>query len=586
LKRGGAARRLRRVSTSSNVLHGYGLGLVGAIGSATVLPSPPVVPHNEVSRGEGVDIARVRVAFDDVAEHLRGLLENLDGDLRDLVEVAVLFAEDYSFIEPIICKIQDGVPAATAVDQISAQFVRSFESAGGLLAERVSDLLSVRDRVVARLLEIEYGTAWEMASEGIVVSQDLSPADASLLPSHFVKGIITRDGGPTSHVAVLARQWGIPAVVGVQELQLGSPHQAGEVDANSISSGDVVGLSPLRGTIVIAPSIAQRKTLHEADRQVTQVLGKVGDTQPVVPLHANVSRVSEIDEVLGNSASGIGLFRSEAMFLNRSENPSIAEQEAIYEQLFSQVVDQKVVIRTLDAGSDKPLAFLPGDIENNPALGVRGIRTARCYPKILFDQLHAIANAGANAGSETWVMAPMVATGGEAQEFVAAARSFGIDHVGVMVEIPAAAVMADSLAELVDFISIGTNDLTQYVMAVDRETSGLSDLNTPWQPAVMRLIARVCSAGRRAGIDVSVCGEAAADPLMAIFLVGVGVADLSMAPTAIPLVRFVLTQISRSQCEKAAQAALQAASVNTARRAIEDSLSAELLTLLRPAEAV
>lgn len=582
MERGGAARLLRGVSTNSNVLHGSGVGMGVVIAPAIVLPPPPVVPADEVSLGVETDVGRVHGAFKRVARSLRDHLDVLEGDLQELVEVAALLAEDQSFIDQTIAEIRDAAPAATAVDLVSNRFVESFEQAGGLLAERVSDVRSVRDRVVAQLLDVPYGSAWDVNSAGVVVAADLSPADASLLPADKVLGIVTRDSGPTSHVAVLSRQWGVPAVVGVSDVGLGDTNGgAGRPDPSStIRSGDELGLNALTGAVVLRPSVPQRGALRKASQLLSQTLSQMSNRQGLVPVRANVSKISELDRVLEHRAAGIGLFRSESMFLNRRQKPSVAEQEAIYDQLYARVIGHKIIIRTLDAGADKPLAFICRKQEHNPALGVRGIRTARANPDVLNEQLLAIANASARAGRESWVMAPMVATREEAQGFADVARSFGIDRVGVMIEVPSAAVMAEDLADVVDFMSIGTNDLTQYVMASDREDSELSDLNTAWQPAVLRLISHVADVGTRKGVTVSVCGEAAADPLFAAFLIGVGVAEISIAPAATPLTQLGLTQVTRAECHRMAQEVLKAATVEDTHSAAMSVLSNELRLLL------
>src|SRR5699024_8054333 len=241
-----------------------------------------------------------------------------------------------------------------------------------------------------------------------------------------------RDSGPTSHVAVLARQWDVPAVLAVVDLRFGDGNGSNERTASgsTINPGDELGLNALTGAVVLRPSASQQRELEEAKQWLCKSLSQMEDSQTLIPLRANVSQVSELDGVLEHQAAGIGLFRSEAMFLNRRHRPTMTEQEAIYDQIYARIREHKIVIRTLDAGSDKPLAFLPGEPEQNPALGVRGIRATRANPDVLNEQLRAISNASQKAGRESWVMAPMVATREEAEGFADTARSFGIDRVG------------------------------------------------------------------------------------------------------------------------------------------------------------
>jgi phosphotransferase system enzyme I (PtsI) len=251
----------------------------------------------------------------------------------------------------------------------------------------------------------------------------------------------------------------------------------------------------------------------------------------------------------------VGLLRTELAFLGRAEEPGVEEQAAAYAAVFAAFPGRKVVLRTLDAGSDKPLAFATPPEEPNPALGVRGLRIARRNPGILDRQLDAVAEAARRTGATPWVMAPMVATVPEAADFAARVRARGLVP-GVMVEVPAAALQADRLLEHVDFLSIGTNDLSQYTMAADRLSADLADLTDPWQPAVLALVAAAAEAGRRTGKPVGVCGEAAADPLLACVLVGLGVTSLSCAASAVPGVGARLRTVDLATCRRAAEAVL------------------------------
>ena len=265
---------------------------------------------------------------------------------------------------------------------------------------------------------------------------------------------------------------------------------------------------------------------------------------------------------------GVGLFRTELCFLNRKDEPSVEEQADIYAEVLEPYSDGRyVVVRTLDAGSDKPIAFATREGEENPALGVRGLRLSFGNPGLMERQLDGIAAAAKRTGTETWVMAPMVATVAEAADFSEKVRARGL-KAGVMVEIPSAALLAHRMLEVVDFLSIGTNDLTQYAMAADRMATDLAHLTDPWQPAVLHLIAITAEAGKQAGKSVGVCGEAAADPLLACCLVGMGVTSLSMAAAAVKAVGARLATVTTLQCREMAEIALAAADPAAARAAV------------------
>jgi phosphotransferase system enzyme I (PtsI) len=252
------------------------------------------------------------------------------------------------------------------------------------------------------------------------------------------------------------------------------------------------------------------------------------------------------------------LFRTEFCFLSATEEPTVEEQRKAYAAVLAPFAGKPVVVRTLDAGADKPLVFLDPAPEPNPALGVRGVRVAFDRPEIIDRQLAAIAAAAKDTGADVSVMAPMVATAAEADWFVRRARAAGIARAGVMIEIPAAALTAREILQVVDFVSIGTNDLAQYVFAADRQVGAVAALNDPWQPALLRLIALVGEAGIAAGKPVGVCGEAAADPLLACVLIGLGVTSLSMNHTALATVGAKLATTSIDLCQLAARGALGA----------------------------
>jgi phosphotransferase system enzyme I (PtsI) len=440
------------------------------------------------------------------------------------------------------------------------QFVSVFTSMGGLMAERVTDLRDIERRVVAHLVgEPEPGVP-SPERPSVLVAEDLAPSDTAGLDPAVIVGLVTERGGPTSHTAIIARQLGIPCVVGA-------------AGALAVPAGTPLLVDGTAGTIETHPDEEQARQRVAADREAREALagwsgpGATADGAPVKIL-ANVADGESARSSAQAPVEGVGLFRTELCFLNRKEEPSVEEQVGIYAGVLEAFGDQRyVVVRTLDAGSDKPVAFATMEGEENPALGVRGLRLSFGNPGLLERQLDAIAAAAERTGTEAWVMAPMVATVSEAAEFAESVRGRGL-KAGVMVEVPSAALLAHRMLEVVDFLSIGTNDLTQYTMAADRMATDLAHLTDPWQPAVLQLIAITAEAGRQAGKPVGVCGEAAADPLLACALVGMGITSLSMAAAAVRPVGARLSRVSSATCEEAAEAALAASDPRAAREAV------------------
>jgi len=335
----------------------------------------------------------------------------------------------------------------------------------------------------------------------------------------------------------------------------------------------MVLLDGTRGSVTVAPDPEQATAAVEADRVAAAAAagwtgpGATSDGHEVAVL-ANVQDGAAARAAAQTPAEGVGLFRTELCFLNSDTEPTVDEQAAIYREVLEAFPGRKVVIRTLDAGSDKPLKFAGHPDEANPALGVRGIRIAVRNPGLLDRQLAAIAAAGRDSGSSPWVMAPMIATATEAEDFAAKARSHGLTP-GVMIEVPAAALLADRILTHVDFLSIGTNDLAQYTMAADRMSADLAALTDPWQPGVLSLVAVTARSGAAVGKPVGVCGEAAADPLLACVLTGLGVTSLSAASAAVTAVGARLAGVSLQQCREAADAVLATASAAEARSAAQ-----------------
>jgi phosphotransferase system enzyme I (PtsI) len=433
------------------------------------------------------------------------------------------------------------------------------------MAERVTDLRDIERRVVAHLVgEPEPGV--QMPDRpAVLVAEDLAPSDTATLDPAVVLALVTERGGPTSHTAIIARQLAIPCVVGTS-------------GAMTLVAGTPLLVDGVAGTIESSPDADEAERLVAADRAAREALetwsgpGETADGTRVKIL-ANVADGESARAAASGPVEGVGLFRTELCFLNRADEPSAEEQASIYGEVLAPFSGRYVVVRTLDAGSDKPVAFATHEGEENPALGVRGLRLSFDNPDLLVRQLDGIAAAARETGTETWVMAPMVATVAEAAKFAAAVREHGL-RPGVMVEVPSAALLAHRMLEVVDFLSIGTNDLTQYTMAADRMATDLAHLTDAWQPAVLQLIAITAEAGKQAGKPVGVCGEAAADPLLACVLVGMGITSLSMASAAVRPVGARLASATMDHFEEAAEAALAASDPASARDAVRRVLGA------------
>jgi phosphoenolpyruvate-protein phosphotransferase len=506
-------------------------------------------------------VARIEAASASVATALQAKADLVSGSAREILEATVLLATDPEFIGDASARVTDaGQAPERAVWAAASDIAAMFTEQGGLLATRVPDLHDVRDRIVAELLGRPAPGLPDRTEPYVLVARDLAPADTALLDPAVCRAIVTVEGGPTSHTAIIARALGLPAVVAARH-------------ALDITEGSTVIVDGTTGVIIVDPTDEQ---VAHAEHQTARVatFNGTGATKDGhrVQLLANVASPDSVAEALAANAEGVGLFRTEFCFLDHAEAPSVEEQVQAYRQVFAAFPGKKVIIRTLDAGADKPLAFVTEVDEVNPALGIRGYRTAWRRPELLDTQLRAIATAAAAETADVGVMAPMIATVEESAAFAALCSEHGLPTAGVMIETPAAAITAEDILQAVDFASLGTNDLAQYTMAADRLMGELALLNDPWQPAVLRMIREVSLAGIATGKPVGVCGEAAADPLLAAILVGLGVTSLSMSPRALGGVAELLESVTVQQCRDAAVSVVAASSSGMAR-----SRAAELL---------
>ena len=559
-------------------IKGIGVSAGRVLGPA--LRMPPPIPEPDADARFGTDStvdgekARLKDAAEEVRADLRHRAETATGDAKAVLDATAMMATDPMLLKAAGKHINAGMAADRAVWEAGLEVAAMLQSLGGYMAERTQDVLDVRSRIVAVLNGLPAPGIPASEEPFILVAEELAPADTATLDPGKVIGLLTSAGGPQSHTAILARSLGLPAVVGA-------------AGADSLDDGTKLYLDGAAGTVVVDPGSAEQDAARKyASRTLLPAFSGKGTTSDGyhVPLLANVGSGKDAQAAAAAGAEGIGLLRTEFCFLGRDTEPSIEEQVQAYGAVFEAFPGRKVVVRTLDAGADKPLPFLTDTTEPNPALGVRGYRTDRSTPGVLGRQLEAIAIAAGAHEANVWVMAPMISTPEEAADFAVKCTGAGLTTPGVMVEVPAAAVMAQAILSRVRFASLGTNDLTQYTMASDRQLGTLASLNDPWQPAVLRLIKGTVEGARAAEADeepggstpglknVGVCGEAAADPALAVVLAGMGVNTLSMTPRALAAVGAVLKSVTIDQARDLASVALSAQTAAEARTAVRSQL--------------
>lgn len=539
------------------ILKGVGIGRGVAVGPVLRMAEPLPEPKDEpraASVSAEAENARVTKALAAVNADLnRRAQEAANGDegtkqAAEILQAVAMFASDPALAANIAKMVDDGKTGERAVLEGFGQVEEMFRQIGGYQGERAADLHDVGQRVIAELMGRPAPGVPQSETPFVLVAKDLSPADTASLDLDKTLAIVTSEGGPTSHTAILCRARGIVAVVSAAE-------------AVDLTDGETVIVNAAKGEVTTDPTDEQLAAAHDAKLRADkakELRGQPGQLKDGhrIPLLANVGKPSDAKTALEYGAEGVGLFRTEFLFIGNEEPPTVEEQTKAYVELLAQFPGKKVVIRLLDAGADKPLPFLTPEDEPNPALGLRGLRTLAQHKAVLEGQLKALAAADAQTDADLWVMAPMVADEWEAEYFTKLGKSFGLKFVGSMAEVPSIAVMADKVSQVTDFVSIGTNDLTQYTLAADRTLGSVSNYQTAWHPAVLRVIKMICEAGNKNGMPVGVCGEAAADPDLAVVLAGLGVNSLSMTPVALDDVRAELAQHTLEEAQQIAAKAL------------------------------
>lgn len=554
-----------------------GVGVCAGRIVGKVIPMAPPVAEPPV--GEKFDTskitaeeeaARVKVAATAVRDSLRARAVSAKLESQAILQATAQMAADPSLRKGAMKLVNEaGLTAERAVWDTAADIAEKLAALGDYMIERQNDVRDVRNRIVAELRGEQPPGIPESDEPFVLTAVDLAPADTAVLDPKKVLALLTSDGGPQSHTAILARQLGLPAVVAAHGV-------------DKIASGTEVYVDGAAGTVTDEVTDEDRKKAEQYAIRAANPLTFDGDGRLKdgykVQLLANIGGSKDGEKAVAANAEGVGLFRSEFLFLDTKEEPSLEDQEREYSAVFAQFPGKKVVVRTLDAGADKPLPFLTNTDEPNPALGVRGYRTNVTSPGVLGNQLTAIARAAFFNKADVWVMAPMISTQAEAADFVHMCESAGLKRPGVMIEVPSAALCSDQVLVPATFASIGTNDLTQYTMAADRMLGSLAEFNDPWQPGVIRLVKATCDGAKVAGggdpksRPVGVCGESAGDPAMAVVLVGVGVASLSMTPRSLPAVAKVLSSVTIDEAREIANIALQQTSAADAKAKVREAL--------------
>jgi phosphotransferase system enzyme I (PtsI) len=563
---------------SDRLLKGIGVSPGIAIGPAVVVRwTMPEVPHRVVPRSQvEKEVRRLRAAVRDVKRFIQDLkakaADRAGADEARIFDAQLLMLEDKEFLAGVAHLIRENHLTAEKAFEFRALEVRDLWTATGnpRLKDRLADFSGVTTRVIEHLMHRGADELWEgISRSSVVVARELGPGLTVQLDRELVAGLVSEEGTRTSHAAILAHSIGIPAVFGV----------TGAMER--IQPGTMLVMDGTRGTVLLNPTpqetaAAQSRELWDAELagQLEQVVGQPAVTTDGVrvTLRGNVDLPDEVRAAQEHRAEGVGLLRTEFLITSRTKLPDEDEQAEYFRRVGEAFPGHPVVIRSYDLGGDK----LPGPFrvqtEANPQLGWRAIRVCLDRPEIFRTQIRAALRAAAHA--DIHLMIPLVTRLDEidrtralvAEEAANLART-GVTAapsvpVGVMVETPAAAVLADRLAAASDFLSVGTNDLTQYTLAVDRGNARLADRFNPHDPSVLRLLKMVADAARAAGKPASVCGEMASEPLAAFLLLGLGYQTLSVAPPALARVKWTVRQVSAARAQHAAEQALAARSAD------------------------
>lgn len=540
-----------------------------AIAKAYRLVEPDLTFEKKTIEDSSAEVERFRQAMTKSKSELEAIRDrakvDLGADKAAIFEAHLLVLSDPELNSPIEDRIQsEKVNAEFALKETADMFVMMFEQMDNeYMKERAADIRDVTKRVLAHLLGVQLVNPSMIAEEVIIVAEDLTPSDTAQLNREFVKGFTTNIGGRTSHSAIMARSMEIPAVVGTKTA------------TEEINNGDLIIVDGLKGEVHINPTpelVAEYRKTHEAYEVQKAEWAKLVNEATVtadgthVELAANIGTPGDLKGVIENGGEGVGLYRTEFLYMGREQLPSEEEQFEAYKAVLEGMAGKPVVVRTLDIGGDKELPYLELPKEMNPFLGFRAIRLCLEEQGIFRTQLRALLRASSFGNLK--IMFPMIATldefreakailEDEKQKLVSEGQNVADKiELGIMVEIPSTAVLADQFAKEVDFFSIGTNDLIQYTMAADRMNQRVSYLYQPYSPSILRLVKMVIDAAHAEGKWAGMCGEMAGDETAIPVLIGLGLDEFSMSATSILKARSLIKTLTKSDMEKLAQEVL------------------------------
>ncbi|EIA5100737.1 phosphoenolpyruvate--protein phosphotransferase [Staphylococcus pseudintermedius] len=559
----------------SNIIKGIAASDGVAIAKAYLLVEPDLSFNNEKTDQPEAEVQKFNEALNNSKIELTKIRnhaeEQLGADKAAIFDAHLLVLDDPELIQPIEEKIKnESASAPQALTEVTQNFITIFESMDNeYMKERAADIRDVAKRVLAHILGVELPNPSIIDESVIIVAHDLTPSDTAQLNKQYVQGFVTNIGGRTSHSAIMSRSLEIPAVVGTKSI------------SESVQQGDMVIVDGLTGDVIVNPSDDEIKAYQHkresffADREALKQLrdepSKTLDGHEV-ELAANIGTPNDLEGVHNNGAEGIGLYRTEFLYMGRDNMPTEDEQFEAYKKVLESMEGKRVVVRTLDIGGDKELPYLNLPEEMNPFLGYRAIRLCLDQPEIFRPQLRALLRA--SAYGKLNIMFPMVATIQEFRDAKALLleekenlKQEGVEvsgdiELGIMVEIPATAALADVFAKEVDFFSIGTNDLIQYTMAADRMSERVSYLYQPYNPSILRLIKQVIDASHQEGKWTGMCGEMAGDETAIPLLIGLGLDEFSMSATSILKARRQIKDLSRTEMVQLADRALNCATVD------------------------
>ncbi len=567
--------RSKAASQRSDIRTYKGIGVSPgiAIGRAVIIEKRIVQIYRVPIRDEDVpaEVTRFLESLEKTRDQLHELKAKVSRSMGEeyasIFEAHAMMVSDPSFADKVVQKIEEEqVNAEWALSEVQEELQARFQSfEEEYLRERVADVKDVAERVLRNLQGVAHHDLSEIKHDVIILADDLTPSDTVHFNRRPIVGFATETGGRTSHVSIIAKSLFMPAVIGVPRL------------TKIVDNDEMIIVDGYEGSVLVNPTPAmiaeyrsrvsrheesEKKLLENRDLPATTKDGRT------VSLQANLELLEELDDAIKFGAQGIGLYRSEFLYISKSPDlPNEDEHFEVYRRIVEKLAPQTCVIRTFDLGGKKLAREVIGSKEDNPVLGLRGLRLCMKHREMFKTQLRALLRASAHGDMK--IMFPLVSGVQEVRQVKTFIREIKAEldaegkpynpnlKIGIMIEVPSAALIADLLAEESDFFAIGTNDLIQYSLAIDRANENVSYLYEPLHPALLRLIKNVIDAGKRANIPVSMCGEMASDPIFAIVLLGLGLENFSMNPSSIPVIKNVVRSVRYKDCKRIAEMALQ-----------------------------